>query len=118
MGDAAAAGPTPVVQLVVAWLASLFTFVCLYVAHMQLLRCALHTRTQGEALCRSAAHGRYLYPKLFSLDLRLRMANAERCNGLWHSVSTVLLSSYGLWSSYQQHGWFQYDAPNSRVSTP
>jgi|EP01043_Picozoa_sp_COSAG02_P045461 hypothetical protein len=34
MGGAA----TPAVQLVVAWLASLFTFVCLYVAHMQLLR--------------------------------------------------------------------------------
>lgn len=83
-------------QLLLAFLASTFTFTCLYTAHMQLLR--------------------YWKPNLFELDLRMRMTNAERCNGMWHSCATTLLSGYGLWSSFSQHGWFQYDAPNSLVS--
>ncbi len=44
-----AAGPTPGAQLVVAWLASLFTFVCLYVAHMQLLRYRTHGLLRRQA---------------------------------------------------------------------
>ena len=95
MGLSVTASGTPLVQLALAFFASTFTFTCLYCAHMQLLR--------------------FLWPQLFDLDLRLRMANAERCNGLWHSSATVLLSGYGLWASYSQHGWFQYDAPNSSV---
>ena len=85
--------PTPPAQLALAYVASTFTFTCLYVCHMRLLH--------------------FVWPHLFELDLRLRMTNAERCNGVWHSTATVLLSGYGLWSSYAQHGWFQYDAPNS-----
>jgi hypothetical protein len=87
--------PTPPAQLALAYVASTFTFTCLYVCHMRLLH--------------------FVWPHLFELDLRLRMTNAERCNGVWHSTATVLLSGYGLWSSYAQHGWFQYDAPNSQV---
>lgn len=86
---------TPADQLVLAYMASCFTFTCLYGAHMLLLQA--------------------FWPDLFDLDRRLCMTNAERLNGVWHSSSTVLLSGYALWSSYSSTGWFQYDGKNSQA---
>jgi hypothetical protein len=57
--------PTPKDQLVLAYVASVFTFTCLYGAHTLLLQA--------------------LWPEFFELDRRLRMTNAERMNGVWHS---------------------------------